>query len=715
MWLIASALGAAYALTFLQPGFILGYNSFWTAPYGDRITNMIGALYFIHDHWRFPLFYVPILAIPKGANVIFTDCLPLLALAMKILHKTFGIQFNYFGLWLFACFPLLGLFTALAIKEAGVKDKVAIFGGVLLALASPAFLFRFGHIALMGQFLIVWSIYLYLKLINTPQSRSAIFQFCIVAALAILVQAYFLAMTVPFLFAALAQTLVERRLSISRVAFSAALITGVSGGIAWLSGLIGPNTASAAMWGFGYYSMNLISPFIPPHQHLPEFIARHIHWGGNGYTWDATGGQYEGYNYLGAGVLVLIPIVLFLIRRAKASTVRRHAFILLVLFGLLLYAASDRIFLGNWLILQIRPFWPLSIFVDTFRTGGRLFWPIYYVIVIALITGISTRSPLRYARLLIFGAVALQLASTQFLRTNIAATTAHGYPQQLLKQPWTILLSDHRFLMQFPSFQCGGWAGKWPDNNSNMELLLLAAKLNMPTNSAYLGRPNRNCSEEQAEGKAFGIRAKGLYIYGNTFPIDTLENAPQFKELCREFKNGIVCSRNSVALKKATAKGILQPITRSWYPAYSLGTLLKFSSGGDGKRYLGNGWSITKSWGTWSLGSSSGILLRLTSGLGDDLRLKVHADAFVHKGRPTKTFAVIVNGKQVAEWKYNAGDGIKEYVAEIGKALIPPSGALRIKFVPSFVKSPKSAGVSSDARELSFGLIDLSLSSLPGS
>ena len=44
--------------------------------------------------------------------------------------------------------------------------------------------------------------------------------------------------------------------------------------------------------GWGHYSMNLLSPIWPAHSGL---------FGPNRPDMDATGGQYEGFNYLGAG------------------------------------------------------------------------------------------------------------------------------------------------------------------------------------------------------------------------------------------------------------------------------------------------------------------------------------------------------------------------------------------------------------------------------
>ena len=88
--IIAIALGAAYALTLFEPSFILGRSVYWTEPYGDPTTNMVGALYFVRDEWRFPLFYVPKLGFPEGVNIVYTDSLPLFAIVARLVHKFSG-------------------------------------------------------------------------------------------------------------------------------------------------------------------------------------------------------------------------------------------------------------------------------------------------------------------------------------------------------------------------------------------------------------------------------------------------------------------------------------------------------------------------------------------------------------------------------------------------------------------------------------------------
>jgi hypothetical protein len=557
-------LGLAYAFTLFKPSFILGQNPYWTAPFGDRITNLIGALYFVHDSWRFPIFHIPKLAFPEGANIVYTDSLPLLALAAKAVFKLTGKWINYFPVWEFACFPLLAWFTGLAAREGGAKNILTVLCAALFALSSPALLYRFAHTALMGQFLIVWSFYLYLRLTNHPQSKAVIAQFCIVAALSILVQAYFLLMVMPFLFAALAQTVTARRISPQRAVLNFATFMATILMTALIAGIIGRGSSGATAWGFGHYSMNVLSPFIPPRDHLPAFISRHIGWDEKGYTWDATGGQYEGYNYLGAGVIFLLAVHFFASRDLVKQTLKRHLFLAFALAGLILLALSNRVFLGHWKIIEAPVIRGVRWISEHFRTSGRMFWPTYYVLAITLVLGTVNRFNSRVAWSLLVIATSLQLADTQLLRRNLAADASKGFAPELSQEVWKPLLEAHQFLKQYPSFQCGGWAGGWPENNSNMELLWMAAKQDLPTNSAYLGRLNRNCAEELSEGLKFNLESEGLYIYGKNFPINQIESMPGFQDWCRKFKFGVVCSLNWPKFSQAALKQDFSTISEPW-------------------------------------------------------------------------------------------------------------------------------------------------------
>jgi hypothetical protein len=210
----------------------------------------------------------------------------------------------------------------------------------------------------------------------------------------------------------------------------------------------------------------------------------------------------------------------------------------------MVYALSNRIYMGDWLIADWTVPWPLTEITERFRASGRFFWPVYYVLVVALVYATWRRFGSRTARIIIIATVALQLADTQFLRDALAAASRTGYPQPYAADQWRDLLATHRFLKQYPSFQCHRYSGD-SESNFNQRILLSAAELDKPTNSVSLARSfGRDCADEQAEGLNFDPQADGLYIYRQMFPISAIKALPSFRNWCREYQFGAVCSRN---------------------------------------------------------------------------------------------------------------------------------------------------------------------------
>ena len=316
----------------------------------------------------------PTSGFPEGTNIVFTDSMPLLALLTKASYQATGHWLNYFGFWLFACFPLLAAFAALSMRVLHIEDPVAMLAAAFLAVSFPALLVRFGHASLMGHFLIVWALYLYLRMRNEPSPGWPIAQFALIAAASVLLQAYFLPMVLLFLLAGLIHAVVERRVSMAYAAAGLGIAVAATLTAGWIGGVVGWPGVSPG--GFGHFSMNAVSPFLPPRDHLPESLARHVHWDGNGYTWDATGGQYEGYNYLGAGMLLLLVVGFALAPRLVLDGLKRHAALALFMALLVVIALSNRVFIGDWLILDVRIPRLLAGFSENFRTGGRFFWPV---------------------------------------------------------------------------------------------------------------------------------------------------------------------------------------------------------------------------------------------------------------------------------------------------------------------------------------------------
>lgn len=733
--------GIIYALSMFDASAILSQTPFWTSPVGDLSAHTIGLEYYIREGWHFPIFYVHDLAFPEGVSIIYTDSLPILALLTKIIYKFTGWWGNYFGFWTFLCFPLLSYFISLATIESGEKKFIALLCASVFALSAPALLSRFKHAALMGHFLIAWSFYLYLKILNSKDFWWVCLQFCIVSILTIFVQAYFVLMVFPFFIAAIAQSILNRNIAIKAACLSIVSVTGILLLTGFITGVLGgPGNMSNSAWGFGHYSMNLISPFLPPKDHLQRYLAQFITWSNpnssgswnlgldktsfkcEGYNYleggvlslDATGGQYEGYNYLGAGVLFLLIIHLFTSRKLIWESIKSHLALSLALFILLLLALSNVAYIGDRLIYEI----PINAIFHNlfgiFRVSGRLFWAINYVLIVGLVVLTFKRFRKTTATTLLVLMVSFQLIDTQFLREELKNRIQIGR-QPKLGSEWATLIKEHDFLMLYPSYQCGSWGNTIADLELMREMHWVAAKLGKPCNSAYLGRPSRDKDIELQEALKFDILPGGLYIFGKNFPIALLEIQPNFREWCRQSNLGIVCSRNWEKLKILTENNNFRPITQSYLPVLKLNDSKSFSVNEDGNLLCITGWSAPEHWGRWSIGKESVLLCKLHESIDSDVYLKIRADLFVSSTNPTKKINVSVNDKCIATWVCILGEekNVERTVLIDQEVYKKANGLLNIKFVYDVIESPKQAGISEDQRLICLGIQSLKIVSRP--
>src|SRR5207249_1228980 len=95
------------------------------------------------------------------------------------------------------------------------------------------------------------------------------------------------------------------------------------------------------------YSLNLLSPFWPQRNsgllmqrdsNVASDLAPII---------DATGGQYEGYAYLGLGVLALLVIALVLAPNRLWQLVRGNAALVAAMALVIVFSASNHVYWGD--------------------------------------------------------------------------------------------------------------------------------------------------------------------------------------------------------------------------------------------------------------------------------------------------------------------------------------------------------------------------------
>ena len=141
-----------------------------------------------------------------------------------------------------------------------------------------------------------------------------------------------------------------------------------------LSGVIEfPATATPACC-YGYYSFNLNSLFNPLGSTSAFLAARPL-------VYDF---QWEGYNYLGAGYLFLIIFGMgsLIFDGKRIDWLKANIFLIAACSVLTLFAITNRITFDLKILLKIPLPQRLIAYLGIFRSSGRFFWPVMYLMVI---------------------------------------------------------------------------------------------------------------------------------------------------------------------------------------------------------------------------------------------------------------------------------------------------------------------------------------------
>lgn len=379
-------------------GYLFGFstinptNDAWiTGMSGDITQHYIGWLYFRESTWHLPYIgHIDHLPLPSGTSIVFLDSIPLFAIFFKLFSGVLPQTFQYLGLFTALSFILQGILSALILTRFTKKRWLILLGSIFFII-SPLLISRaFAHTALTAHWLILLAILLLIYFHQRDiRLRHKLIAWSITMALAVLIHPYF----VPIVGVILLLSTIDQHKKIRTSLLYLITPSLVTLLIMWaLGGISGGASSDAA--GLGLYSSNLLSLIIPlGYSSLFSMKINTLQW--------------EGLGYLGLGVILLIPVLyaLFLKQQNKYSlkTIRsrfrkkittKNIFYVIVILGTLIFALSPAIYLGNWLLVNI----PLPHIVEKvwsiFRSTGRIFWPLYYLLLVYIVVSII-KNPLK--------------------------------------------------------------------------------------------------------------------------------------------------------------------------------------------------------------------------------------------------------------------------------------------------------------------------------
>ena len=484
-YLLAVFLACCFVAYLFPLSFLAGHSTVF--DYGDIAQHVSGWWYYARDSWHVPLLHTSRLNHPEGISVALTDSIPLAALPFKLLLTLFPNllpeHFHYFGVWMGLVFVGQAVAATLLMRALGAKSLFALLISVGFALTWPVVHARYHHAALMMQSVIIVALALYFLGRNqTWSSHRVSAAFIGLTLVALTIHPYFLPFTAGLFAAFLTDQALKGEswvLQLKRLlAFSV-----VFGLAAWGLGYFGQQSGYLGGYGSFFY-LDLSMPFC-----------------GGGKLIDCGAGPVfdfpynEGFNYLGAGLLFLMPFALLFNWRAVLAFPKQYPALLLLLVGFFLYAISNRVrFAGIEVFSFVLPGW-LHWLTGTFRASGRFFWLVSQLILfVTLASMLKKRSwpATLAASLLLTTALVLQVKDVKPWLDRIK--TEATKPSTVNYADWAPVMAQVDTVVIYPTYQCAP-----PHYQHYIWVMQLAGYYGKLINSGYTARSHLTCADDEAE------------------------------------------------------------------------------------------------------------------------------------------------------------------------------------------------------------------------
>ena len=549
-YLFPIIIGFFATLFFCGPRCLDPTNISWLIN-GDSAQHYLGWAFYRSSPWTFPIGLNPSWGLENSSSIIYADALPFLAIPFKVIEAILPEPFQYYGLWFLLSFSLSAVFAWRLFKEHNCDIFLSLCGTFLLTL-SPIIAWRVGgHQSLAGHWVLIWA--LANNVSNKPKLRWL--EWGILLSASIAIHPYFTVMC-AFLFVA---DFIHREFDSTNIKATLKRNVRPLGTLglvclvtAWQVGLIGTTASPGSDTGFGFYRTNLNSLFNP--MGASSFLLSR----------PSGAGDYEGFAYLGIGILILGFVVLFdLIVRSDAIFFQEKASTPLIvsLLLLLIWAVTPNIGFDKW---NMQLFHLDNSFVQVFRASGRFIWPLWYFIVIALVLQInhllcslrSKRARAIYVFLLFI--CVLQGIDFYGLSKDIKHTLMQtrsslwwGYDSE----SWKKLSERYTTLrvIKFPGLAYPQWR----------EVSFLASQYKLKTNVAYLARIDNDILKNQQVKDEIILNSQELdksciYVLSETDAVSFIKKHPEMIRFIRKLDGFILLlPRNSdVSIGDSFERGV---------------------------------------------------------------------------------------------------------------------------------------------------------------
>lgn len=518
----ALLLGSLVGFLFIGARNVLPWNDAWLGGKGDLSAD--------HLMWQFfrqtPLIQWPLSAMPNyvaGADTIFPTGNVIAPIFAKIIGLVVPGSFQYLGILIVAWFALQAYFAERLLFRFIADSTFRIIGSGFF-LISPVFIYRIssmGHLHVAAHWLILAAMYLYFD------KQLRVRAWAVLMALSVFINLYLAVIVVLIFSASLAREWVGETRSTFNVQFVKAIRKGtvpaLSAVLAFvLSGFLAYRGSAG---GAGFYRLNVLAflnPGYSPNGSFSLLVNTIIPESRRNLFAE----EWEGFQYLGLGVIMAIPFLILLAWRERRN-LKRSSWIPIALSACLLFvlALTNKVTLLHF---EINYWWPnvLLQFRQIFRGASRFGFALYYLITMGSIVSLSKIFSKRNATIVLGLLLAVSVAdqSAGLRQSHYDLSVEIPFVSVLMDQQWREIAINHSKLIVDKNFdlQIEGAVPKnvriFSDNWYSLDRY--AVEHHMSTNFGYVARQiqafvKSEDSRVAAELASGDVDSNAIYLISN--------------------------------------------------------------------------------------------------------------------------------------------------------------------------------------------------------
>lgn len=670
----------------------------------DPQQEYFGWAIYRNGPWQFPLGLNPNFGMEFGSSIVYSDSIPILALVFKFINFALPESFQYFGIWNLICFVLQSVF-AWKLVEIFIKDKWILILSTCLFVFAPVFLWKIGSSnSLISQFLILAALYL----IFQKKTSSNSYQWLLLLVLAEGIHFYIFSMIAALWLADFLQKIyIKKQVTHLQALYQLTITMLVIGFMGWQFGYFAVGAGSAATGNYGLGAMNVMAPINPSgwSYFIPSIPVTPFNYAQSNMILNSV----EGMNFLGAGSILAAMIAGVGVVKYQTpvfSWFKNYPFLFLSLIGLSLLAISNKVGMGPMNFNFPLPE-KIVVLASMFRASGRMFWPVYYILVLSslIIIGRTFKRPLA---ILIIGSCALiQIfdTSAQWLPERYVLEQASSSPlkSQLKSAFWDEAGKKYSELVRVPA----------RNNSYDWALFAQYAAINkMSTNSVFLARYDE-IKLVEFNRVLDGVIASGQYKPSSLYVVDDSEIIPvllgldQSKHLFAQIDGYSVLAPFWKECTSCTSSGKFAEYV-NFLDILSAQNQFNFSDRPSDRfslALLSKGWEKPEPWGVWS--GSKKVRLTIPVPVQGKNTLNLEFRALVSKNLPSQEVKVFIDNVLFEKFTLNHGDGNKINL-NLSEKLKQKKFIVLDFELPNAAK-PIDLGITiDDERLLAIGLVSLS-------